>query len=242
MSAGAFWAGFSSGPRMPVAERPVAEKDAPPAAAEPDRFEARPCPLCDARGDDRHGDACEQCDGAGVELHRVTGSYEPVGDQPAQLKGEPLPSLADARQRLLDWAQSLTQHRQAVLPHHRYTWTDEQRDDLVLIAAALEDHADRADEAAEYREIKQDALEERHAADLAALEQHQAELEAALETERQRVEQLQAQLKAALEGAATLKVALQMEHRMREQDSVTIGDLTDANTALRGELSARRAS
>ena len=49
----------------------------------------------------------------------------------------------------------------------------------------------------------------------------------------ERVRQLAEQLAAAREGAASLKVSLEIEHRVREQDELTRRELVDANAAER---------
>jgi phage-related minor tail protein len=154
-------------------------------------------------------------------LESAHGSYEAVGDQPAQPKGEPLPSLTDAQERVLDWARTLAAHLQQDGAHTRFPWATAMRDDFVLIAAALEHHADQADETAELRA-------------------HAATLEADLETERQRVERLQTQLKEAREGASVLKAAIEIEHKMRAQLSAENEEQRSELGALRVEAEATR--
>lgn len=211
-------------------------------AAEP-RYDTLPCSRCHGVGTlperhhERDGECrqdCDDCAGTGCTVERVTGSYElGHGQTEPQLKGEPLPALSALPERLLDWAQHAAEFLRQPAARALFPFADAMRDDLVLLAHAVEHHADHLVEERTARELRDDARDD----ELVAAVDHARDLETELELERQRVERLQAQLKEALDGAAALSAALKLEHAMREQDAVTRAELVDGHAA---ELAAER--
>ena len=186
-SAGAFWAGFSSGPRVYIAdEAPVVaglststvhafeatqalcaaarELKAVPVA----RFDALPCTgPCHGTGERRVreqlsgglsqvcSEQCDECRGAGAVVLEQHGSYA-LADGRTQQKGEPLPALHQLPERLLDWARTLAAHLQQDGARNRFPDAASMRDDLVLLAFAVEHECDQVGEAGAARELESD--------------------------------------------------------------------------------------
>ncbi len=202
-------------------------------ASGPARYDVVDCRSCRATGG-TESDPCDDCDGAGRVLKQVHGYYEQfAADVPAAPKGEPLPNLLAARERLLVWATELTEHLRERPAHARgsYLHADSLRDDLIVLAAALAEHQDQLDEAGSARELQADQRDE----ETARLHEHLADVE------RERDQ---------------YKAALAAEQRMREQDAAERAALHDhcqqlsaeneeirsENGALKVEAEAMRAS
>jgi hypothetical protein len=237
MSAGAFMAGFSSGPRLryeapakreypaeliaihaPLAhgaECDCVDCDRPSRAAAP-RFTTPTCRACNGAGFTRTASTrteCGACNGAGVTLEPAHGAYEPVveGEEP-ELLGRELASLSQLRERLLSWVGALAEAATNGEPLSIDT-SLMLRDELVLHAAALDEHMERADEAASERELRDDLRDD----ELQRLHEHVADVE------REREE---------------YRVALAAEQKLREQDAATIGHQRVEMEAMRVERDA----
>ena len=128
------------------------------------RFEPMPCGRCFGRGSlpDRHHELdgerrtdCDACGSTGATVEPQHGSYA-LADGRTQPKGEPLPALHTLPERLLDWARTLAGYLQEPGARNRFPDAASMRDDLVLLAHAVEHHVDQLDEAAAARELESD--------------------------------------------------------------------------------------
>ncbi|HEX2676209.1 MAG TPA: hypothetical protein VHM19_06200 [Polyangiales bacterium] len=165
------------------------------------RYTTPTCRACRGAGFTRTESSraeCRACDGAGATAELAHGTYEPVveGVEP-EPRGRELADLPELRTRLLEWARTLAE---SVATKTLLSRTEAlmMRDEFVLHVAALDEHKERADEAASARELRDDARDD----ELQRLRQQVADVE------RERDE---------------MKAALAAEQRMREQDAATIG-------------------